>query len=80
MHFHCRVCGRDVAMKAHGSGGFSRCFRSDAHWFRDVTYWVHMGLQNLNRLMEPMELSDDQRAFCGLERGVPVSRRSLAEA
>ena len=74
-HFHCRVCDRDVAMKAHGSGEFSRHFRSDAHWFKDVTYRVHMGLQVLNRLMEPMELSDSQlvvTAFCGLERGVPV--------
>ena len=61
-HFHCRVCDRDVAMKAHGSGEFSRHFRSDAHWFKDVTYRVHMGLQVLNRLMEPMELSDSQLA------------------
>ena len=62
MRFHCCVCGRDVAMKAHGSGEFSRHFRSDAHSFRDVTYRVHMGLQVLNRLMEPMELSDSQLA------------------
>ena len=61
-HFHCRVCDRDVAMKAHGSGEFSRHFRSDAHWFKDVTYRVHMGLQVLNRLMELMELSDSQLA------------------
>ena len=26
-HFHCSVCGRDVAMKAHGSGEFNRHFR-----------------------------------------------------
>ena len=83
MHFHCRVCGRDVAMKTHGSGEFSRHFGSDGHWFRDVTYRVHMGLQVLNRLMEPMELSDSQRAdyksgpFVDLS-GVPVSRRSFA--
>ena len=61
-HFHCRVCDRDVAMKAHGSEEFSRHCRSDAHWFKDVTYRVHMGLQVLNRLMEPMELSDSQLA------------------
>ena len=61
-HFHCRVCDRDVAMKAHGSGEFSRHFQSDAHWFKDVTYRAHMGLQVLNRLMEPMELSDSQLA------------------
>ena len=60
--FHCHVCDRDVAMKAHGSGEFSRHFRSDAHWFKDVTYRVHTGLQVLNRLMEPMELSDSQLA------------------
>ena len=48
-HFHCRVCKRDVAMKAQGSGEFGRNFRSDAHWFKDVTYRVHMGVQVLNR-------------------------------
>ena len=61
-HFHCRVCDRDVAMKAHGSGEFSRHFRSDAHWYKDVTYRVHMGLEVPNRLMEPLELSDSQLA------------------
>ena len=76
-HFHCRVCKRDVAMKAQGSGEFSRHFRSDAHWFKDVTYRVHMGLQVLNRLMEPMELSASQladyksRPFCDLSGEYP---------
>ena len=62
MHFHCSVRGRDAAIKAHGSGEFSRHFRSDEHLFRDVIYRVHMGLQVLNRLMKPMELSDSQLA------------------
>ena len=31
IHFHCRVCKRDVAMSFQGSGEFSRHFRSDAH-------------------------------------------------
>ena len=49
-------------MKAHGSGEFIRHFGSDGHWYRDVTYRVHMGLPVLNRLLEPMELSDSQMA------------------
>ena len=59
-HFHCRVCDRDVAMKSHGSGEFSRHFESNVHWFKDVAYRVHSGLPALNRLMEPMELSPEQ--------------------
>ena len=55
--FFCRVCRRDVGMKAHGSGEFARHFQSDSHWFKDVTYRVHMNWQVLNRLMQPMELS-----------------------
>ena len=76
-HFHCRVCKRDVATRAQGSGEFSRHFRSDAHWFKDVTYRVHMGLQVLNRLMGPMEMSECQladyrsRPFCELSREYP---------
>ena len=76
-HFHCRVCKRDVAMEAQGSGEFGRHFRSDANWFKDVTYRVHMGLQVLNRLMEPMELSASQLAdynsqpFCDLSGEYP---------
>ena len=61
-HFFCEVCKRDVAMKAHGSGEFIRHFGSDGHWYRDVTYRVHMRLPVLNRLLEPMELSDSQIA------------------
>ena len=64
-------------MRAQGSGEFSRHFRSDAHWFRDVTYRVHMGLQVLNRLMEPVEMSECQladnrsRPFCDLSGEYP---------
>ena len=76
-HFFCKVCKRDVAMKAHGSGEFIRHFGSDGHWYRDVTYRVHMGLPVLNRLLEPMELSDSQmaeyraRPFVDLAEGYP---------
>ena len=76
-HFFCKVCKRDVAMKAHGSGEFVRHFGSDGHWYRDVTYRVHMGLPVLNRLLEPMELSDGQmaeyraRPFVDLAEGYP---------
>ena len=61
-YFHCRVCCRDVAMKAQGSGEFKRHFESDKHWFKVVTYRVHMGLPVLNRLMEPMEMTEAQLA------------------
>ena len=75
--FFRRVCHRDVGMKAQGAGEFARHFRSDGHWFRDVTYRVHMGLPVLNRLMEPMVLSANQladfnaRAFVDLAEGFP---------
>ena len=61
-YFYCRVCCRDVAMKTQGSGEFKRHFESDRHWFKDVTYRVHMGLPVLNRLMEPMEMTEAQLA------------------
>ena len=62
-YFHCRVrCRDDVAMKAQGSGEFERHFESDKLWFKDVTYRVHMGLPVLNRLMEPMEMTEAQLA------------------
>ena len=76
-HFFCKVCKRDVAMKAQGSGEFVRHFGSDGHWFRDVTYRVHMGLPVLNRLLEPLELSASQEAefrarpFVDLAEGYP---------
>ena len=64
-------------MKAHGSGDIIRRFGSDRHWYRDVTYRVHMGLPVLNRLLEPMELSESQMAeyrarhFVDLAEGYP---------
>ena len=61
-YLHCRVCCRDVAMKAQGSGEFRRHFESDKHWIKDVTYRVHMGLPVLNRLMDPMEMTEAQLA------------------
>ena len=76
-YFHCRVCKRDVGMKAQCSGEFARHFQADGHWFKGVTYRVHMGLPVLNRLMEPMELSEGQlaeyhsKAFEDLSEGYP---------
>ena len=61
-YFHCLVCRRDVAMIAHGSGEFGPHFVSDKHWLKDVAYRVHMGLPVLNRLMEPMVLTEAQLA------------------
>ena len=61
-YFFCRVCQRDVRMKAHGAGEFKRHFSSDGHWFRDVCYRVHSGLPILYRLLEPMELTANQIA------------------
>ena len=81
--FFCRVCRRDVGMKAHGSGEFARHFQSDSHWFKDVTYRVHMKLPVLNRLMEPMELSASQlaeyqsRPFEDLSEGYPFPEELL---
>ena len=75
--FFCRVCQCDVGMKAQGVGEFARHFRSDGFWYKDVTYRVHMGLPVLNRLMEPMVLSDNQiadyksRTFVDLAEGYP---------
>ena len=77
-HFHCRVCGRDVAMKILGSVEFGQLFRSETHWFKDVIYRVHKCLQVLNRLLEPMELSDSQlvdytsRPFVDLSGEYPI--------
>ena len=75
--FFCRVCHRDVRMKAHGAGEFKRHFSSDGHRYRDVSYRVHMGLPVYNRLLEPMELSAGQiadfksREFVDLAEGFP---------
>ena len=75
--FFCRVCHRDVRMKAQGSGEFKRHFSSDGHWFRDVRYRVHSGLPVSNRWLEPMELTADKiaeykaQAFVDLAEGFP---------
>ena len=72
--FFCRV---SFGMKAQGVGEFARHFRSDGHRYNDVTFRVHMGLPVLNRLMEPMVLSDNQIAdykswtFVDLAEGYP---------
>ena len=75
--FFCRVCNRDVRMKAQGSGEFKRHLASDGHWFRDVRYRVHSGLPVYNRWLEPMELTAAQIAeykaqpFVDLAEGFP---------
>ena len=61
-HFHCLVCKRDVAMGSQGSREFARHFQSDSHWDKDVVYRVHMGMPVLNKLMEPLQLSEEQLA------------------
>ena len=72
-HVFCKVCKRDVVMKAR----FGRHFYSPGHWNRVVTYRVHMGLPIYNRLMEPMTLSAAQladfrsRPFEDLGEGFP---------
>ena len=60
-HLYCRVYHRDVKMVTRGPGEFVRHFGSDSHWFKDVTYRVHMGLHVYNRLLEPMALTESQR-------------------
>ena len=37
-------------------------YKSDGHWLKDVTFRVHMGFHVYNRLMEPMNLSENQLA------------------
>ena len=82
-HFHSAVCKRDVAMNAHGSREFARHFQSDGHWFKDVVCRVHMGMPVLNRLMEPMQLSEEQLAeyrakpFVELGEGYPFPEELL---
>ena len=81
--FFCRVCRRDVGMKAHCSGEFARHFQSDSHLFKDITCRVHMKLPVLNRLMEPMESSASQlveyqsRPFEDLSGGYPFPEELL---
>ena len=83
--FLCRVCHRDVGMKAHGSGEFARHLQSDGHWFKDVTHRVHMKLPELIRLMKPMELSASHladyqsRPSEDLSEGYPFPEDLLSE-
>ena len=76
-HFYCKVCHRNLKMVARGPGEFVRHFSSDGHWFKDVTYRVHMGLQVYNRMLEPVTLTEAQRAeyetrpFTELSEGYP---------
>ena len=60
--FHCMICRRDVSMQSRGAREFVRHFGSDRHWFRDVAYRVQKDLPVYSRLMEPLELSSDERA------------------
>ena len=61
--FFCRVCKRDVSIKAHGSSEIVRHFGSVAHWRRDVTYRVQMDMPVYNKLLEPMTLPFGDAAF-----------------
>ena len=49
-------------MATRGVFECERHFASKGNWISDVTYRVHMGLPISNRLMEPMELTADQRS------------------
>ena len=56
--FFCRICHRVVGIKAHGFSEFVRHFGSYRHWYKDVTYRVHMELPVYNRLKELMTFCD----------------------
>ena len=60
--FFCTICHRDVSMETRGAGELTRHFSSDRHWQADVTYRVHKGLPIFNKLMDPIELSETQKA------------------
>ena len=87
----CRVCKRDVTIRAHGSSEIDRYFGSAGHWRRDVTYGVRMDLPVYNEMLEPMTLSESQlsdyrvRPFEDLGDVFPyledlVSRHSVASS
>ena len=57
-YFFCR----DVCIESHGTIEFDRHFSGKSHRARDVTYRGQMGMPIYNILLEPMELSDKQRA------------------
>ena len=60
--FFCRICKRDVAIRAHGASEIIRHFGSAGHWRRDVMYRVHMEMPVYNRILQPMTLSETQLA------------------
>ena len=73
--FLCGVGQRDMWSQAHDAGEFKRHFSSDGHWYRDVSYRVHMGMPVYNRLLEPLQPTASQivdfrtRAFVELAEG-----------
>ena len=60
--FFCTICHRDVSMETRGAAELTRHFSGDRHWQADVTYRVHQGLPVYNKLMDPLELSETQKA------------------
>ena len=58
--FFCTICHRDVSMETRGAGELTRHFSGDRHWQADVTYRVHQGPPVINKLMDPIELSETQ--------------------
>ena len=49
-------------MENRGAGELTRHFSGDRHWQADVTYRVHKVLPVFNKLMDPIELSETQKA------------------
>ena len=62
--FFCTKCERDVSMETRGAGERARHFFGPRHWERDVLYRVRHNLPVFNRLMDPLELSSEQRDRC----------------
>ena len=46
--FFCRICHRDVSMKARGAREFSRHFFGERYWYADVAYRVREALPGFN--------------------------------
>ena len=61
-YFFCRFCCRDVCIESHGMMEFDRHFGGKGHCTRDMTYRVHLGMSMYTKFLEPMELSNKQRA------------------
>ena len=49
-------------MKTLGAGELTRQVSGDRHWQADVTYRIHQGLPVFNKLKDPIELSETQKA------------------